>query len=473
MRDGRLAEGDLERVMLRQSKEGGRLGSLLVAEGLIDAETLTVYLGLELGIPIANAETFERCKRSAVLLLTPEQAGRFRCIPIVIQGQTLIVAVDNPLDMQLLEEISRATGYRIIPRVAPEITLYTYLERFYGLPQPYPFAQISARPPSAPAAAAGKNLPAPPLPGLPPKVAEPTAAPNPAPELRDGPAPRPVRLDSEDGEALELDADDLIEELEADEEETADVAPPATPTPVDPETPPPQIVRPEPLTQEAALKLISETSRRSDIADAILAHASQLFEVASLLLVRDNMAFGWKGFGPGLDTDRIETLLIPLSTTSMFKTALGEERHFRGHAFSSSLHNHWFRVLRTPTPKVSIVVICSIGKRIVNLLYGHTEGGEDLDDSEMDGLMDIMNAAARAYMRLISKSKDVDVKPKDEEAEDEEAEDQRARDKKAEDKKVDDDDAEVEDDDVEVDDDDVEVEDDDDVEVDDNNDDEK
>lgn len=404
IRDGRLTQDDLERVVLRQSHDGGRLGSLLVVEGLIDAPTLTVYLGLELGIPIATIDTFERCKRSAVLLLTPDQANRFLCIPIVIQGQTLIVAVENPHDMQLLEEIGRVTGYRIIPRVAPEMILYLYLERFYGIPQPPRFALITSQAPGQPAVDAGKNLPAPPLPGLPPKVDEPTAAPNPAPELRTGPAPR---ADTDESEALELDAADLIEELEADDEEPAETAE-KTPPPASTDTAnktAPQNTRPDSLSQEAALKLISETAKRSDIADAVLAHAAHLFEVATLLLVRDNMAFGWKGFGPGLDIDRIETLLIPLDAPSMFKTALGEDRHFRARPFSNNLHNHWFRILRSPRPDYSIVVICSIGKRIVNLLYGHTEGGQNLSEAKMDGLMDIMNAAARAYIRLISKSK--------------------------------------------------------------------
>ncbi len=406
IRDGRLAPEDLDRVIRRQSREGGRFGSLLVAEGLIDAATLTVYLGLALGIPIATVDTFERCKRSAVILLTPEQARRFMCIPIVIQGQTLIVAVDNPHDMQALEEIGKVTGYRVIPRVAPEIILWKYLERFYGVPQPPRFAQVNSAAPSQPAVEAGKNLPAPPLPGLPPKVREPTAAPNPAPELHSGPGPGSDRADTEETEALELDAADLIEELEADDEELAVAATaPAAFASEKKTPPPPKSTRPDALSHDAALKLISETSKRSDIADAILAHAADLFEISTLLLVRDNMAFGWKGFGPSLDTDRIETLLVPLDATSMFKAALGEERHFRANAFSSSLHSHWFRILRCPTPEYSIVVICSIGKRIVNLLYGHTEGGENLDDDKMDDLMDIMNAAARAYMRLISKSK--------------------------------------------------------------------
>lgn len=397
IRDGRLEESDLERVIAQQSKEGGRLGSLLVADGLIDVETLTAYLGLELGIPIATMETFERCKRSAVLLLTPEQAQRFHCIPIVIQGQTLIVAVDTPHDMQKLEDIGKATGYRVLPRVAPEICIHLYLERLYGIAQPEHFANLEV---GVLGASEKKELPAAPLPGLPPEVEEPTSPPFPAPSLEHAAQPQEV---SEVSEALELDADDLIEELEAELEEDAQPQ-------EENEAPLPE--RPEALSHADAVTLISETSKRSDIADAMLAHASELFEVATLLLVRDNMAFGWKGFGPDIDIDRIETLLVPLDATSMFKVALGDERNYRAKAFSNSLHSHFFRILRTPAPDYSIVVICTIGKRIVNLLYGHTEGGKDLNEDQMDGLTDVMNTAARAYMRLISNSKIEDQEAK-------------------------------------------------------------
>ncbi len=424
VRDGRIEEADLERVILRQAQEGGRLGSLLVAEDLIDAETLTVYLGLELGIPIATGATFERCKRSAVRLLTPEMAARFRCIPIVIQSQTLIVAVDDPHDMQTLDEISQATGYRVIPRVAPEIRIHYYLERFYGIPKPAYFASMPDLRGSREVNEKHQTLPAPPLPGLPPRVATPLQAPMPAPPLRERrrskpPAPsaettsdaipQPFdHIDTEEHEALELDAADLVEELEADDEALAEALPPRAKQVENVETPVPEIKgAPDPIACQAAIDIINETQKRGDIADAILGHAAELFEVATLLLVRDNMAFGWKGFGPGLDEDRIETLLMPLDDApSMFKVALSaEDLSYRARPFPSTLHTHWFRVLRASAPNYSIVVVCSIGKRVVNLLYGQAPEGANLSDEQMDGLNTLMRAAGDAYVRLISKSK--------------------------------------------------------------------
>ncbi len=278
---------DLDRTIAQQAIEGGRLGSLLVAAGLIDVETLTVYLGLELGIPIASGATFERCKASAVRLLSPDQAARFHCVPIVIQGQTLIVAVDDPHDMQALDEISQATGYRVIPRMAPEIRIHYYLERFYGIPQPARFASMPANIGQSPTAV-DESLPAPPLPGLPPRVAEPTTAPTPAPILLSKPQAEPPLptpnpsaipehvdlLDTEGHEALELDVADLVEELEADDEELAGQATGTQQPTQAGKAPKKDEGKPEPISSEVALERIASTEKRGDIADAILAHAA-------------------------------------------------------------------------------------------------------------------------------------------------------------------------------------------------------
>jgi len=42
-----------------------RLGTVLFEHGLVDLEALTVYLGLELGIPIATGAMLERAKQHA------------------------------------------------------------------------------------------------------------------------------------------------------------------------------------------------------------------------------------------------------------------------------------------------------------------------------------------------------------------------------------------------------------------------
>ena len=466
VRDGRITTSQLEQALAHQTRVGGRIGSILVELGFMDAETLTVYLGLELGIPIATGATLERCKRSAVKLLTAQQAARYRCVPIVIQGQTLIIAIDDPHDIQSLDALHNITGYRVLPRVSPEIRIYYYLERFYGVPRPTRYRALGETPRGNSALGShptSSGLPGPPLPGLPPRRSTPIAAPTPRPVVRRSdsmqiavspassvamqrpPPPVPAtavaaaaasaavveelpsadtvptetaqhgpRKSPQEHEALELDANDLVIELDSDDAEVA--AAQSAPVKADsgahavPLDRGPRAVRTTapvyaPRTVDEAIDTIRRTDQRGSVADAILCYAAGLYETAVLCLVKDQFAVGWKGLGPNLDADRIETLLVPLEMPSVFQIANKSRDLVHAHAVPGSLHEHLFKVLRAHAPLYSIVYPISIGARVVNIFYAHKSDGSDLTDGEMTDLRRVMAAAGDAYVRLISASK--------------------------------------------------------------------
>ena len=399
LRDGRITPPQLDHALEEQRHHGGKIGSILVELGSIDPETLTVYLGLELGIPIANGATLERCKRSAIRLLQPNQAARLRCVPIVIQGQTLVVAVDDPHDLVTLDEIGAITGYRILPRVAPEIRIYYYLERLYGVTRPKRFATMGDSPRGS--TTPRTDLPGPPLPGL-PSIREPTEAPTPAPVLQ--------RLRRASGntddvieDILELDAADLVVELDADETEPATMAPAlldgagaglrkneraGTQT------------EHKPVGLSDALVKVAKAESRNEVARALIAFAAGQFDVSALFMVRDDMALGWKASGPEIDAARLEMLLLPLSAPSVFQVAsTSEEGYYFGPLFPATLHSYLYRGLRCPPPQVVTVVVVRIGDRPVNILYGHRNL---LEGPDMVALTSITEAAAEAYVRLIT-----------------------------------------------------------------------
>jgi hypothetical protein len=419
VRDGRLTEAQLQQAIDQQKRDGGRLGTVMVEMGLVDLDALTVYLGLELGIPMATGATLDRAKRSAVRLLSPGNAARYRCVPILVQDRQLIAALDDPHDLPALDDLARLTGYRILPRVAPEIRIYYYLERYYGVARPPRFLVFGDAPRGTRRTDPG--LPAAALPGLPPLASAPVRAPTPPPvlpavarpERKPRPAPPPVAAATNDAveefEALEIDAEDLLVELEADDAATAERAGPGEALS---EGAPPgagHLPAPaeawEPLDIEDAIATMARVTQRGDVADAIMGYAAGMFEVAALCIVRDHMAFGWKGFGPGLDRDRIETLLLPLAAPSILQTAIAGDQIFRGTPFPSTLHNYLYKVLRCPQPESAVVAVITIGKRIVNLLYGHRENGAPMSEIDLEGLREVARAATEAYVRLIAGSK--------------------------------------------------------------------
>jgi hypothetical protein len=132
----------------------------------------------------------------------------------------------------------------------------------------------------------------------------------------------------------------------------------------------------------------------------MMGFAQTTFETAALFMVRDNLAFGWKAFGPDLEPDFVDLLCIPLSAPSIFQVSIeADEDVFYGPPFPSTLHNYLFRGLGCLAPAMACVAVVRIGSRAVNLLYGHTE---DLEQPDLVGLDQLCSAVSDAYVRLIT-----------------------------------------------------------------------
>ncbi|HEY4239839.1 MAG TPA: hypothetical protein VGM88_08485 [Kofleriaceae bacterium] len=402
VRDGRLTEPQLHAALGFQARDGGRLGTILFEHDFVDLEALTVYLGLELGIPIATGAMLERAKRAAVRLLQPAQAFKYKCVPLVVQDRQLIAAIEDPHDFAALESLSALTGYRVLPRVAPELRIYYYVERYYGVARPPRFQKFGDSP-RGEEGPADVGLPAPPLPGLPPVPAAPIAAPGPRPRLRS------VKMAKmfDDSEALELDAEDLIDTLEADDAAEAEAAPTVAPiqlsVPTVSRTPtgdlPPA---PTPIPADVALRELAIATDRNRIVELLLGYAASTFDAAVVFTVRDNFAFGWRAINvpnPGA----VEHLLIPLDAPSVVQAGIASESGvFHGPLAPSTVNSHFYKVIGCAEPTVVTIGAISIGKRVVNVLYAHQTV---LSPLQLEVLQQICHSAAEAYARLIASSK--------------------------------------------------------------------
>jgi hypothetical protein len=398
VRDGRLTEPQLAAALGFQARDGGRLGTVLVEHDMVDLEALTVYLGLELGIPIATGAMLERAKRAAVRLLQPSQAFRYKCVPLVVQDRQLIAAIEDPHDFATLEALASITGYRVLPRVAPELRIYYYIERYYGVARPARFLRFGDSP-RGDEGAPDAGLPAPPLPGLPPVPAAPVTAPGPRPRLRSTTLPKQF----DDSEALELDAEDLIDTLDADDTALAEAAPNAAPLapsgPVTAPRPPTQPLAPAPLTPDVALRELAKATDRNRIVDVLLGYAAATFDAAAVFTVRDNLAFGWKAIGELPGHANVEHLLIPLGAPSVIEAAVAAETGvFHGPLAPSTVNSYLYKVLCCAEPPIVTAGAITIGKRVVNVLYGHAPS---LSPLQLEILQQICRLAAEAYARLI------------------------------------------------------------------------
>jgi hypothetical protein len=290
----------------------------------------------------------------------------------------------------------------VLPRVAPELRIYYYIERYYGVARPARFSKFGDSP-RGDEKAVDSGLPAPPLPGLPPVPAAPIAAPGPRPRLRSV----KITKQFDDSEALELEAEDLIDTLDADDAAPAEAAPSATPLqpsePIAPRPPSVPPTAPPPMSADVALRELAMATGRNRIVEVLLGYASSTFDAAVVFAVRENLAFGWRAIGDLPGHANVEHVLIPLEAPSVVQSAIAAEGGvFHGPLAPSTVNSYLYKVLGCAEPPIVSAGAITIGKRVVNVLYGHSPS---LSPLQLHVLQQICHSAAEAYARLIAVSK--------------------------------------------------------------------
>ena len=139
---------------LRQQKSyGGRIGTNLVELGAIELEALTRALARQKGVPAALQRHFESIHREAVGLVPAQLAQKHCAIPLGFTSynpKTLAVAFLDPAKPGAIDEIQFAANARIYPVIAPELRIFLYLEKLYGIPRQVRFLRTERPNPDAP-----------------------------------------------------------------------------------------------------------------------------------------------------------------------------------------------------------------------------------------------------------------------------------------------------------------------------------
>lgn len=137
VQQGRLHPAQLQAALAHQRRWGGRIGGAIVHLGFLNADALLEVLGQQLGMPFV--EIGERAIPPKVLALVPRklaQARRVVPLELVQEGRryVAVIAVGDPVDLSVLDELEFVTGLRVRPVLAAEEDLDRALERHFGIP---------------------------------------------------------------------------------------------------------------------------------------------------------------------------------------------------------------------------------------------------------------------------------------------------------------------------------------------------
>ncbi|MCC6712899.1 MAG: response regulator [Candidatus Dadabacteria bacterium] len=114
-----------------QRSSGSGLGDSLVRLGYISETDLLESMGKYFGIPVMDLDG--RSIEPEVLKLIPHgTAAEERLIPVSLVGSDLIVAVSDPSNILLLDDLGFITGRHIVPVIASERAITARIAELYG-----------------------------------------------------------------------------------------------------------------------------------------------------------------------------------------------------------------------------------------------------------------------------------------------------------------------------------------------------
>jgi type IV pilus assembly protein PilB len=133
LREGLITREALDRALQEQKSNGMRLGYNLVKLGFIGEVELTRMLARQYRMPAVDLSNFEVDSRIAKLI-PAELARRHLVVPLKRDGRQLTVAMADPSDLGVIDDLKFITRYDIFPVIAGEYTLRQVIERYYGDP---------------------------------------------------------------------------------------------------------------------------------------------------------------------------------------------------------------------------------------------------------------------------------------------------------------------------------------------------
>ena len=132
---GKLSEENLKKAELHAKQNGNSLNESFIALGILSEEELTQAISKQLSVPYASKQngilTPEKDQNLAKYI--PEKFARENVIiPLFVEDNTLAVALTDPSNVFLLDNLRMMSGLEIQPFIASKSQLFQVLDEFYS-----------------------------------------------------------------------------------------------------------------------------------------------------------------------------------------------------------------------------------------------------------------------------------------------------------------------------------------------------
>src|SRR4051794_3879091 len=130
LREGLVTREQLAQALAEQKNTKHRLGYVLVKLGLVQELEITKVLARQYRMPAVDLSRFE-VDPKIIKLVPADMATKSVVLPLKREGRTLTVAMADPTDLGLLEDLKFITRFDLFPVIAGEYTLRNLIDKYY------------------------------------------------------------------------------------------------------------------------------------------------------------------------------------------------------------------------------------------------------------------------------------------------------------------------------------------------------
>ncbi len=128
---GLVTEAQLAQAAAAQRDKGTSLQKVLIEQGLVSESDLLAAISQGLGIPPITLARY-KLDPNLKALVPREIASQYELLPVSCIGQTLTVAMSDPLNLMALDTLTAMTGLSINPFIAGSKDIREAIDQYYG-----------------------------------------------------------------------------------------------------------------------------------------------------------------------------------------------------------------------------------------------------------------------------------------------------------------------------------------------------
>lgn len=354
----------LDEALKSHTLFGIKLGSSLIELGFISDEQLCRFLSNKLGVPAVPPRAMSSVPQEVLGLVPAELAGRYRVIPIKVEGKKLALAMGDPTDFKAIDEVAFVTGCVVIPHIVPDVRITSALSKYYQIRGDIRYIKIEGE-------IANKRRFTP----VEEKVVK-------AENIS-------IPMMNESGELLNIEIPLEFEGFGS------------LPDYVD-----------DPITEAAGLDSYSvdrlsiefaSAKNRDQIANIFIKYLGQEFTVGALFIIRNNMAVGWRGVASGKRIEELENMNILLSKPSVMRDVLETRQFAMGSLIQTPENKALLKSLSINSGTPLLVLPIVMLKKVVAVVV--VSADMDALGKRLQELQKLVHKASLAFEMLIIKNK--------------------------------------------------------------------